>query len=115
MAVKKTYEVGQEVEKKCIACGAEQTHTVTSLTKSGGISKATCSVCARVSGFKTSVKGVDGTNKTSSPYSPDNTYRKGQAMMHNAFGYGEVTAVIEPQKIDVLFEDRLRRLIHAQS
>ena len=33
-------------------------------------------------------------------------YRKGQAMMHSTFGQGEVTAVIEPQKIDVLFGDR---------
>ena len=28
---------------------------------------------------------------------------------------GEVTAVIEPQKIDVLFGDQTRRLIHAQA
>ena len=28
--------------------------------------------------------------------------------------FGEVTAVIEPQKIDVLFSDRVRRLIHSQ-
>jgi transcription elongation factor GreA-like protein len=35
-------------------------------------------------------------------------------MAHQTFGVGEVTGLIEPQKIDVLFEDRLRRLIHAQ-
>jgi hypothetical protein len=29
-------------------------------------------------------------------------------------GIGEVTRLIEPGKIDVLFQDRLRRLIHAQ-
>jgi hypothetical protein len=34
-------------------------------------------------------------------------------MMHPNFGEGEVTAVIETGKIDVLFADRLRRLIHA--
>jgi hypothetical protein len=36
-------------------------------------------------------------------------------MMHTTFGVGEVTAVIEPRKIDVLFQDRVRRLIHAQA
>jgi hypothetical protein len=36
-------------------------------------------------------------------------------MMHAIFGHGEVTAVIESQKIDVLFGDRTRRLIHDQS
>jgi hypothetical protein len=35
-------------------------------------------------------------------------------MMHSTFGQGEVTAVLELQKIDVLFGDRTRRLIHAQ-
>jgi hypothetical protein len=35
-------------------------------------------------------------------------------MMHPTFGPGEVTAVIEPRKIDVLFLDRMRRLIHAR-
>jgi hypothetical protein len=34
-------------------------------------------------------------------------------MIHPMFGEGEVTAVIEPRKIDVLFSDRMRRLIHA--
>jgi hypothetical protein len=36
-------------------------------------------------------------------------------MMHPTFGLGEVTAVIEPQKIDVLFSDRVRRLAHARA
>jgi hypothetical protein len=30
------------------------------------------------------------------------------------FGVGEVTRLIEPRKKEVLFQDRLRRLIHAQ-
>jgi hypothetical protein len=36
-------------------------------------------------------------------------------MAHQTFGVGEVTKLIEPGKIDVLFQDRLRRLIHARS
>jgi hypothetical protein len=36
-------------------------------------------------------------------------------MAHPTFGFGEVTAVIEPQKIDVLFSDKARQLIHARS
>jgi hypothetical protein len=35
-------------------------------------------------------------------------------MTHEMFGIGEVTRLIEPQKMEVLFQDRLRRLIHAQ-
>ena len=33
-------------------------------------------------------------------------------MIHPTFGEGEVTAVID-RKIDVLFSDRMRRLIHS--
>jgi uncharacterized protein (TIGR00290 family) len=40
---------------------------------------------------------------------------QGQTMMHPAFGEGEVTAIIEPGKIDVLFADRIRRLIHSHA
>ena len=36
-------------------------------------------------------------------------YRKGQAIMHPTFGQGEVTAVVDGQKIDVLFGDDVKR------
>jgi hypothetical protein len=49
------------------------------------------------------------------PYDQTRAYRTGQTMMHPTFGQGEVTALIEPQKIDVLFADRMRRLVHARS
>jgi len=74
-----------------------------------------CDVCSTVSTFKSGVKtSVGMTTKAGSPYDRTRKYRKGQAMMHSTFGQGEVTAVIEPQKIDVLFGDQVRRLIHAQ-
>jgi hypothetical protein len=56
-----------------------------------------------------------GKSKTASPYDRTRKYKKGQAMLHSVFGQGEVLAVIEPQKIDVLFGDQTRRLIHAQN
>lgn len=34
-------------------------------------------------------------------------------MLHSAYSSGEVTAVIDSRKIDVLFADRMRRLVHA--
>ena len=49
------------------------------------------------------------------PYDRTHTYRAGQSLTHPVFGQGEVTTVIENQKIDVLFPDRLRRLIHARA
>lgn len=112
---KQIYTIGMRVEKFCAACGEERGHVVVSLTKGGQIPRVSCPKCGRQSPFK---KGV-GTSKQSlslknaQPYDRTRTYRSGQVMVHPTFGQGEVTAVIEPQKIDVLFSDRMRRLIHA--
>ncbi|MEO7658848.1 MAG: hypothetical protein ABIV48_04475 [Pyrinomonadaceae bacterium] len=112
----KAYAVDELVEMICSACDLEQNHKIQTVTKQGKITKASCEACETVStftrGVKTSVSM--GTGKNASPYDRMRKYRKGQAMTHDKFGRGEVTAVIEPQKIDVLFGDQTRRLIHAQ-
>jgi hypothetical protein len=110
------YAVGETLTMLCSGCDVEQNHTVETATKQGMITKAICDVCATSSTFSRGVKTsvAMGKSKTASPYDRTRKYRKGQAMMHSTFGQGEVTAVIEPQKIDVLFGDRTRRLIHAQ-
>jgi hypothetical protein len=114
---KEVFEVGQTLEMLCSACDVEQKHTVESVTKMGQITKAICQACETSSTFSRGVKTsvAMGKSKTASPYDRTRKYRKGQAMMHSTFGQGEVTDVIEPQKIDVLFGDRTRRLIHAQN
>ena len=111
------FEIGQEIKIECAVCETEQTHVVETVSKQGRITKSVCSVCETAStfnkGIKTSV-GAGSKGKAAMPYDRTKKYRKGQAMMHSTFGQGEVTAVIEPQKIDVLFGDRTRRLIHEQ-
>lgn len=112
---KRKYTVDEKVEQMCSACDTEQDHTVLTVTKLGQITKSSCDVCGTVSGFKSGVKtSVGMSTKAGTPYDRTRKYRKGQAMTHSTFGQGEVTAVIEPQKIDVLFGDQVRRLIHAQ-
>ena len=96
----KSHSVGERVEKFCAACGGERGHVVASVTKR--------------STFKAGVPASRAAAPPGAPYDPARTYRSGQSMTHPVFGHGEVTAVIEPQKIDVLFPDRLRRLIHAR-
>ena len=113
----KKFVLDQSFERMCSACGAEQSHNVQTVTKQGQITKLICSVCATVSTFKNGVKSSVSLSsaKAGTPYDSARTYRKGQMMAHSTFGAGEVTAVIEPQKIDVLFGDRTRRLIHARA
>lgn len=113
---KQQYAVGDRVEKLCAVCGKERGHVVALLNKRGQISRVSCPQCGTRSAFKNGVSltGERASATESAPYDWTRTYRKGQTMMHPTFGLGEVTAVIEPQKIDVLFADRIRRLIHAR-
>ena len=112
---KQVFTVGDRTDKFCAVCDEERGHIVASVTKRGQISRVSCPKCGTVSTFKLASRtSPRPAIKIPSPYDRTLTYRTGQSMTHNTFGIGEVTGLIEPQKIDVLFQDRLRRLIHAQ-
>jgi hypothetical protein len=110
------HQSGERVEKFCAVCGEERGHVVASVTKAGRITRVSCPKCGTRSPFK-AVAGATArpSTKSGAPYDQAHTYRMGQSMTHPVFGVGEVTAIIEPQKIDVLFPDRMRRLIHARA
>jgi hypothetical protein len=116
MVEKVTYAVGDRVDKFCAKCQEERGHIVATITKRGSISRVTCPKCGARSSFKpaSGARTSSASAKASAPYDRARTYRTGQHFTHPMFGPGEVTAVIEPQKIDVLFSDRVRRLIHSQ-
>jgi hypothetical protein len=111
-----THNVGERVEKFCAKCGEERGHVVASVSKRGQISRVSCPQCGTRSTFKRG-DGAAGKSPAAAgaPYDPARTYRAGQSLSHPVFGHGEVTALVEPQKMDVLFPDRLRRLIHARA
>lgn len=113
---KQVFAVGDSAEMLCSQCDLEQMHKVMSVTKQGVITKAVCETCETASTFSRGVKTSvsRGNGKNASPYDRSRKYKKGQAMTHDKFGHGEVTAVIEPHKIDVLFGDQVRRLLHEQ-
>jgi hypothetical protein len=112
---KPIYTVGARVDKLCAVCGEERGHVVTSVTKVGNISRVNCPKCGTVSTFKSSGRtALRPPAQSGLPYDWTRVYRMGQQMVHQTYGQGEVTALIEPQKIDVLFSDKIRRLIHAQ-
>jgi hypothetical protein len=118
MMEKQTFGIGERVDKLCAACGVERGHVVASVTKRGQVSRVSCPACGTRSSYKNSTASTSSASasaKVGAPYDPKRTYRTGQMLVHPSFGPGEVTAIIEPQKIDVLFADRLRRLIHARS
>jgi DNA-directed RNA polymerase subunit RPC12/RpoP len=112
MEDKHNFTVGERVEQMCLTCGQERGHIVASLSKKGLITRVTCPVCSSRVPYK---KGITrrASAKVGAPYDQSRTYRRGEIFMHPMFGEGEVTALIEPGKIDVLFSDRIRRMIHA--
>jgi hypothetical protein len=109
------HKSGERVEKFCAVCGEDRGHVVASVTKAGRITRVSCPKCGTRSTFKAGVgMAARATAKSGAPYDRTHTYRAGQSLTHPVFGVGEVTALVEPQKIDVLFPDRMRRLIHAR-
>jgi hypothetical protein len=107
---------GERVEKFCAVCGEDRGHVVASVTTAGRITRVSCPKCGTRSAFKAGgATAARATAKNGEPYDSTRTYRAGQSLTHPVFGVGEVTALVEPQKMDVLFTDRMRRLIHARS
>lgn len=114
MEVKTVFKVGDRVDQMCITCNEERGHIVLSLSKTGKITRVGCPMCSSRVAYRTGTTHSAST-KFGAPYDRTRAYRKGQTLVHPKFGAGEVTAIIEPQKMDVLFADRIRRMIHAHS
>jgi ssDNA-binding Zn-finger/Zn-ribbon topoisomerase 1 len=114
---KPIYAVGTRVEKLCMICNEERGHVVASVSKLGRITRVTCPKCDTRSAFKSSNLAIKQRSSVQpvAAYDRTRTYRAGQTVMHSIYGEGEITALVEPQKIDVLFSDRVRRLIHARA
>lgn len=112
MEEKQIFKLGDRVEQMCVTCGEERGHVVASMTKKGKVTRVSCPICGSRVPFKSGVTRRVST-KAGAPYDRARTYRRGQTILHPTFGEGEVTAIIETGKMDVLFADRMRRLIHS--
>ena len=114
MNEKIVYKIGDRVDQLCITCNEERGHIVASVNKTGSITRVGCPMCGSRVMYRAGTSRQSSA-KVGAPYDRAKTYRKGQTLVHPTFGEGEVTAIIEPQKMDVLFADRIRRLLHAHS
>jgi DNA-directed RNA polymerase subunit RPC12/RpoP len=112
MEKKLAFNIGDRVEQMCQSCGVERGHIVAAISKTGKITRVSCPICGSRVPYKSGTARRAATG-VSAPYDRTRTYRRAQTMLHPTFGEGEVTALIEPGKIDVLFSDRIRRLIHS--
>jgi len=113
MEEKATFAIGDRVDQMCVSCGEARGHVVALISKTGKVTRVICPMCNSRVPYKRGIRHVG--SATGSPYDRARTYRRGQTMMHPTFGEGEVTGLIDPGKIDVLFADRMRRLIHSRA
>ena len=113
---KRLYEVGQRVDKWCVVCSEDRGHVVASVSVKGHVTRVTCPICGTRGSFK---------NGANSPLRARRVKRRNrttgltptvlrQLINHPSYGLGEVVALIEPKKMDVLFADRIRRLVHSR-
>ena len=114
MEEKPVFKIGDRVDQMCLSCNEVRGHIVLSISKTGRITRVGCPMCASRVTYRSGTKRCAST-KPGAPYDRTHVYRKGQTLTHPTFGEGEVTAIIESQKMDVLFADRIRRMIHANS
>ena len=113
MEEKRIFTIGERIEQMCNICGEERGHVVASISKQGKVTRVSCPICGSRVPYKEGATRR-ASKKAGVVYDRARTYRRGDTMIHPIFGEGEVTAIIEPRKIDVLFSDRMRRLIHAR-
>ena len=114
MDQKTVFKVGDRVDQMCLTCNEERGHVVVSVSKTGTITRVSCPMCGSRVAYRAGTTR-HASSKVVAPYDRARTYRKGQILKHPMFGEGDVTAIVEPQKMDVLFADRMRRLIHEHS
>ena len=114
MEQKPVFKIGDRVDQMCITCNEVRGHIVVSVSKVGRITRVSCPMCDSRVTYRAAAASR-ASSKGGAPYDQARTYRKGQTLTHPMFGEGEVTAIIEAQKMDVLFGDRIRRMIHAHS
>jgi len=110
------YKVGQRVEKWCAVCDELRGHIVASINVRGHVTRVSCPICGTRGPFKNgnSSAARSAGSQEAQPYDWTHTYRVKQLLNHPSYGLGEVVAVIDSKKIDVLFADRIRRMVQGR-
>jgi hypothetical protein len=116
---KQSYEVGDHIETRCETCDAVRSQIVASVGIKNQITGATCPRCGNRNRYKKTSFGASKINSNNpavgKPYNMSEKYEQGEFIQHSSFGLGEVVNVVESGKIEVLFNDRLRCLVHGRN
>jgi hypothetical protein len=126
--------VGKDVDSWCTKCKMMLAHTVETVAN-GRITRVHCNTCKGQHAYRAKPPGTSSTrsrsSKTATPrppdyasllkgrdaaaakaYAPTERFAEGDFIRHATFGPGVVTARKDVNKIEVIFEDGPKVLIH---
>ncbi len=132
------HQVGDEIDAYCYKCKRVTLHNIVSVLRSK-VAKVICRACQSQHKYYAgeSAKGkaakehkergvvkarnlweqelarVEG--KAPVPYDPKVTFKKDDVVEHRHFGKGVVLRVYDGCKMSVIFEDKIRKLVHAKA
>ncbi|MBL7031806.1 MAG: hypothetical protein ISR97_01335 [Nitrospira sp.] len=128
-----SYSAGEDIEAWCTKCKLELGHTIVAMI--GKLPKRVkCNTCnslhnfraepakKRTSGQKTKSRGktykdyltllIEADRSNARAYSIKSTFRENDVIEHPKFGTGLVKSTVKSNKIEVIFEDGPKLLIH---
>jgi len=126
--------VGEELEAYCPSprCSSDSTHTIISMYEDE-VRRVQCVVCGEVHAFRQPRGGAapveavakpswseaiarfsDADRAGAQPYSIRTTYALNDLVQHPVFGVGIVVELLPESKVEVLFQDGPRVLVHAR-
>lgn len=123
--------VGGEIDAFCTKCKRLTAHTVVSILR-GRPAKVLCNICESQHQFRTTAPEPSRETRTKVapknralweealqrageqvvPYTMDARFEAEQVIEHPTFGKGVVVRTYDQTKMEVLFQDQIRRLIH---
>ena len=135
-------EVGGEIEAYCPSprCKADTTHTIISMYEDE-VRRVQCVVCGEVHAYRkprgdSAEEASDAVPKRPSsrraswedalaraseldlantrPYSVRDTYEEGDVVLHPKFDIGFVSELLPDNKVEILFRDQARTMLHGQ-
>lgn len=128
--------IGQEINAYCGKCKLERTHTVAAMEADGSVKKVACTMCGSFHNYKQAKTASDGNGKPAratgtrkgrtatsidslldpsrpaKPYSMSSSFAAGDLINHPSFGLGAVELTRPPNKMEVIFREGRKTLVH---
>ncbi|HUK91248.1 MAG TPA: hypothetical protein VLZ81_12660 [Blastocatellia bacterium] len=127
--------IGLEINAYCGKCKLERTHTVAAMEADGSVKKVSCTMCGSYHNYKlpkvasegngkvtktgtrksrsaTSIDSLLDPSRPAKPYSMSGSFSAGDLINHPSFGLGAVELTRPPNKMEVIFREGRKTLVH---